>query len=400
MIFLENVEKNNLRKDWEAQHYMDLPEMKIYEAVGEADKNFCNCFHYTSMETFWNMINSDLMYARNVRFSNDSEEYKLGKKVIDKLLKFPNEEEQDLYMICFCTQRDLLSQWREYGKNGVCLGFDLSGEDYYTIMNNKQTEEQNSINMTYVGYEKYAIPEHAGFGLSKCVYLYAKPLKVFYIGKKHKIMKEKYKIINERLVDSELPKDKYMHYMIPYIKHEGFREEAEARLVFKIEPENMEYQTNYLIEGGIKKPYIKVEFGEIEEKRKENCEIIADHIEDIGNQFGKSIKKIEKRLNISISVTSVNKHSQGQIIIGCSKNQKEIFEIIDDLVRPWNYVNPDKRIKVWCKGHLPIREITIGPNPNKKEVKEGILHYIKNIYWLKYVDVKCTNIPYREKRNV
>lgn len=396
--FMEKMEREGLKVDWETQHYMDLPEMKIYEAVEEADSRFCNCFHYTSMEKFWSMVGSDLMYARNVCFSNDSEEYKLGKRIIDKLLKFSNEENQDLYMICFCTERDLLSQWREYGKGGVCLGFDLSGEDYYTILNNAQTEKKNTGNSAFKGFEKYAIPEHAGYGESKCIYLYAKLLKVFYIGKKYKKIKKKYKMIDQRLVSSELHRDKYMRYMIPYIKHEGFREEAEARLVFNIEPENMEYQVNYLEEDGIKKPYIKVEFGEIEEKQADDCEIIADHIEEFSAEFGREIQKINKILNINISVRTVNKHSRGQIIIGCSAKQKEIFERIDHLVQSWNFKKTDKKIKVWCKGHLPIREITIGPSLNKKEIKEGILHYIQNVYWLKYVDVRCTDIPYRDKR--
>lgn len=395
---MDNQEIDQLKYDWEVQHYMDLPGMEIYEEVEDADESFCNCFHYTSMDTFWSMVGSDLMFARNVRFSNDSEEYKLGKEIVERLLTFPNEEEQDLYMICFCTKRDLLSQWREYGRSGVCLGFDLSGEEYYTILSNSQTEKLNKENHQFESFEKYAIPKHAGHKECECVYLYARILRVFYVGKKYKSIKKKYKLINERLVDRELPKDKYLHYMIPYIKHKGFKEENEARLIFNLEPENTEYQINYLEEGGIKKPYIKVEFGEIKQKRENDCTLIVDHIEDFENEFEKGIEKIKKDLKINILVDFVNKHSKGQIIIGCSEKQKEIFERIDYLVQPWNFLNPNKKIKVWCKGHLPIREITIGPCPNKEDIREGILHYIRNVYWLKYVEVKCTQIPYREKR--
>lgn len=322
----------------------------------------------------------------------------LGKKIIDKILGFPNEEDRDLYMVCFCTEKDLLSQWREYAKGGVCLGFDLSEEDYYTILNNTKTEKGNIESHEFVEFEKYAVPSHGGISASKWVYAYTRLLKVFYIGKKYKGIQKKYKVIDKRLVGSEIPRDKYMHYMIPYIKHKGFSEENEARLVFEINPDNMEYQINYLEEAGIKKPYIKVEFGEIEAKKKDSCKIIVDHIEDFDGEFRNALKLIQEDAGVEISTEVVNKHSRGQIIIGCCNKQKEIFERIDAIVQPWNFTNPEKKIKVWCKGHLPIREIIVGPNLNKEEIREGILHYIQNIYWLKYADVKCTEIPYREKR--
>ena len=395
---MDESERIELKNEWETCHYFNLPK-QIYQIENETDENFCNCFHYTSLETFWNMAESDLMFARNVCFSNDSEEYKLGKKIIDNILPSSNDEVQDLYMICFCLERDKLSQWREYAKNGVCLGFDVSGEDYYTILNNKKTEKNNESVTTLTGYERYGVPAHGGCIEQKGVYRYAKLLKVFYVEEADGCINKKFKYIDEMLTSSELPKDKYLHHMIPYIKHKGFHEENESRLVFMIDSRESEYQVNYLNESGVKKPYIKVEFGEIEEKKGDKCEIIFDHIEGIERKLKDSIVDLQDKYSVSISTKSVVTHVNGQIIIGCCNKQKEIFEKIDGIVSKWNAKHEDSKIKIWCKGHLPIREIIVGPSQNKKEVKESIQHFLKNVYWLKYVDVKCTDIPYREKRD-
>lgn len=394
---MDKSEKIELRKEWETYHYFNF-DKPIYEKQEETDESFCNCFHYTSLETFWNMVESDLMFARNVCFSNDSEEYKLGKKIVDSIFPSSNDEEQDLYMICFCLERDKLSQWREYARNGVCLGFDTTIEDYYTILNNKQTELKNKNSGILNGYERYGIPEHAGCREVKGVYRYAKLLKVFYVHKSRRDIEEKFEYVKGILTSSESPKDKYSHHMIPYIKHEGFHEENEARLVFKIDSRDSEYQVNYLNEGGMKKPYIKVEFGEIEEKKGYECEIIFDHIEEIDTKLIECIEELQKVYNIKISTKSVVKHINRQIIIGCCEKQKEIFEKLDKIVSNWNRKHGDSKIIIWCKGHLPIREITVGPSHNKEEIKESIQHFINNVYWLKYVDVQCTDIPYREKR--
>ena len=388
-----NTYKSDLMATWNQQHYFNIPGMKIYKKIGDIDRKFCNCFHYTSMTTFWNIIQSDIMYATHVRFSNDNEEYRLGESIIEKVISYTNENIQDVYMICFCTQRDLLSQWRDYGRGGVCLGMDLSNEDFYTIQNNETT---------LIKYDnKYEIPEHGAVTGKELVYKYAKALKVNYVDNDYSKISKKYKKIKKMLTSSEVPKDKYMRTMIPYIKHIGFKEEKEARLIFQISPDDSMFQVNYMQNGSFKKPYIKVEFGEIaEKKQKKKCIIYADHIQDFIDDFNECVDWIEKDCNIVIEKQIVNEHSNGQIIIGCSENQQEIFERLDFVVDEWNYKNPGKKIKIWCKGHIPIREIMVGPWQNRDDVREAIMHYTNNIFWLKYVDVRCTEIPYRENKKM
>ncbi len=96
-------------------------------------------YHYAGIETIWKILETDSFLARNVRFSNDSEEYKLGEKIIkeyveekvlepglrQKIFKSIQQGVQMFYMICFCEEGDLLSQWRGYARNGVSLGMML-----------------------------------------------------------------------------------------------------------------------------------------------------------------------------------------------------------------------------------------------------------------------------------
>lgn len=396
---MESIErlKSDLKTYWNEQHYFNIPGMQIYTGLDDIDEKFCNCFHYTSMSTFWNIVQSDLMYATHVRFSNDNEEYKLGQSIIEEVLSHKTKETQDVYMICFCTKRDLLSQWRDYGRGGVCLGMDLTGEEFYTIQNNNLARGLNEKDNS----NKYKIPSHGAIEEKEHVYQYAKALKVYYIGKNHSGIEKKYKKINKMLTSSEIPKDKYMRTMIPYIKHSGFKEEKEARLIFQVSPDDSIYQINYMESSSIKKPYIKVEFGEIAEKQQSvRCIIHADHIEEFIDDFNDCVEWIENDCNVIIEKNIVNKHSNGQIIIGCVDKQQEIFERLDVAVSEWNYKHPDKIIKIWCKGHIPIREIMVGPCQNREDIKEAIMHYVSNVFWLKYVNVKCTKIPYRDNKNL
>ena len=394
-------EYEDCKKQWEEAHFIDYPEKKIYIPVETDGRKMCNCYHYTTLNNFWNMVNSDVLYARHVRFSNDSEEYRIGQKIIEKILNIEDEEQPDFYMLCFCRKDNLLSQWREYAKGGVCLGFDLEEEEYYTILSNSETVE-NSVNSGKTLSEaRYLVPETAESIEKKYNYAYAKPLKVFYVGKKDKKIKKLYEKARQIYGDNkEAPTDKNMRLLIPYIKHKGFKEEEEARLIFQPLPYAHKFQVNYMDDNGVKKPYIKVEFGIAEEKNSDICTIVFDHAEDFQSDYNNELGDLEKRLGGGIQIRNkeVNRHNRGQVIIGCCSRQKEIFDHIDYIARQWNYIHPDKMVKIWCKGHLPIREITIGPCLNKEEVAESIAHYIRNIYWLKYAEIKCCGIPYRDKR--
>ena len=114
-------------------------------------------YHYAGLETAWKILESDVFLARNIRFSNDSEEYKRGGKIVKEYVqeqmvdgqKCKELEEkmyrgiQMYYMVCFCEDGNLLSQWRGYAKDGVSFGMDFLEEQaenaqMFTVLNSSK----------------------------------------------------------------------------------------------------------------------------------------------------------------------------------------------------------------------------------------------------------------------
>ena len=98
-----------------------------------------------------------MFLARNIRFSNDSEEYKRGGEIVKEYVQKTMDDDQKCkeleekmyqgiqmyYMVCFCEDGDLLSQWRGYAKDGVSFGMDFLEElaenaQIFTVLNNSK----------------------------------------------------------------------------------------------------------------------------------------------------------------------------------------------------------------------------------------------------------------------
>ncbi len=59
--------------------------------------------------------------------------------------------------------------------------------------------------------------------------------------------------------------------IIPYVKHSGFYEEAESRLVFSGENGDLTDYVHYRLVGNIKVPYLVVKAGDKRENKPEKC---------------------------------------------------------------------------------------------------------------------------------
>ncbi len=110
-------------------------------------------YHYTSTEGFFGIVSSGVFRASNFSYLNDSTEFKYGRKIACEVitehlesiksnvksnlhLKVFSDAKSTLndigiddidiglefYLACFCTEADLLSQWRAYGS--FCIGFN------------------------------------------------------------------------------------------------------------------------------------------------------------------------------------------------------------------------------------------------------------------------------------
>ncbi|MEC3885512.1 DUF2971 domain-containing protein [Halobacillus sp. HZG1] len=118
----------------------------IYKAFNRFLSDDIEClYHYTNLDGLLGIIGSRGFWATHIKFMNDSKEYLHGLsicfKIIDELKKDVNENERKFlssvgdsldkdgsedFVISFCPNGDLLSQWRGYsrGEYGMSIGFN------------------------------------------------------------------------------------------------------------------------------------------------------------------------------------------------------------------------------------------------------------------------------------
>lgn len=130
-------------------------------------------YHYTDLNGLKGIVESNTLWATNIYFLNDREEFHHGYKCflnaldyIDKEYYFDGMREQiqsmldhfiknqgqHIYSISFCSIADQLSQWRGYGRQqGVCIEFDeyelaeaLKHHNYDMIRDNVIYTPENS----------------------------------------------------------------------------------------------------------------------------------------------------------------------------------------------------------------------------------------------------------------
>lgn len=367
-------------------------------------------YHYTKLDTLWKILESDSLFARNIRFSNDFNEYLTGRNTIEKFVNWLQDTEESkkeeilkklrenpmmYFMVCFCEDGDLLSQWRGYAQNGVSIGMDFTGgicrkknmaqhvEEFCVLNNTKYSEK--IVDKTE---RKYNIDG------SPLVFLQM-PYKVQYVSKQKNLDEETdIKKILEALYDSSEDDSTRLLGYIPYIKDNGFREEEEYRLIYDMELLGDSKAHSDSVRGkklefmdseNLKKPYINVEFGKPDNKST-NVKIIW-----IGGDAYEIADKIgEKYADLKIELVE-----QTGICIGEGTNQEKIQEDIEKLIESSKVLQHKNTIKIWCKGHLPIRKIIVGPSEKQNETKESLEYYKRTIYWLKYVDIDVSIIPLR-----
>lgn len=391
---------------------LKIQEQKTYAKAYQMHNNLL--YHYATNETLWKILESDCFLARNIRFSNDSEEYKIGQSTIEKYI-INHKELSDMekkailirikenpmmyYMICFCESGDLLSQWRGYAKDGVSIGLDFTGGitnksllyrhvEYFSILNNKKSQEMLKEKKEE---ERYYIEGNP------LVFLQM-PYKVQYTQPAKKLLSKNVERALNEIWNNGREEERISRLLqyIPFIKDKGFAEEAEFRLIYDMEflGESKAHSSrvrsqkiDYLDVNNLKKPYISVEIGQATKKKGNVTEVVlgTDVIELAEMlQFTKSEKK----------VALVKDENRKGVYIGEGDNQEDILEWIEKYVEVWKVPQKKKNaVKMWCEGHLPIRKVIIGPGEKQIDMKESLEHYKNTVYWLRYIDVELSKIP-------
>lgn len=226
-------------------------------------------YYYTKVETLRYILKGANIYATNLQYMNDSEEYANGLKELREIIN--NSKEDDLiteqqllnelqreptsYSISFSAARDLLSQWSMYaGESGVSIKMRFDGnEKYRGLVLAGNMEDSKSEEREYLTEQQIC------------------PQKVFYCTKEsmekqeyEKMKKEVWQAIEETTFEHTL-KDVQGNMvflwkeMAPYVKRAEFRAEAEYRLVFDWTQLRQQFQIDYRNDKNVLKPYLDIE---------------------------------------------------------------------------------------------------------------------------------------------
>ncbi len=299
--------------------------------------------HYTSIDTAFNILDSDSFWATNVRFSNDAME--------ERLLKIDNIIDRDDYVVCFCTKNDKLSQWRGYCHDGgMAINLDLNF-----------TQEYSVLHADYETTGNYIIYENT-------------PLPVLYMnhGFEQETVKRRLEVVIEKLkYDSEIRAED----MLPYLKNGHFNEEQEARLVFTNEKSNLSKCIRFrTLNDGVKVPYMVIKYGNMG-KMKGKCP--TDITEFTDDKF-KEIAKSGDTVWIEEGYDQESKY----------------FEMAKRLAR-FKKNNPrQQNLRILCKGKLPVVGITVAPTYDRERKAEQIRRFCQSKYWLRNVKVSISDIPF------
>lgn len=233
-------------------------------------------YYYTTTQTLQFILQKGNIYATNIRYMNDSEEYTNGLQEIYKLVEkddilkewsrlrdIPidrneirnvfterslNECMMDLeyYSISFCKKNDLLSQWAIYAReSGVSIRMNFEDREYVF-----STFAEENVNTDRVKWR-------------------TRPREVHYFtydsmsNDRELYRDESFKILDKLLVKQK--RTDYIEQMekwkniATYIKRFDFYQEAESRIVFDPKLASGSPRIDYRNDKKVIKPYIDIE---------------------------------------------------------------------------------------------------------------------------------------------
>lgn len=224
-------------------------------------------YYYTNVETMKYILQDSNIFATNLLYMNDSEEYFNGlkelrniinqkykgkiKPLTEDLLERKLAQEVTSYSISFSTAKDLLSQWSMYaGESGVSLALEFTGSERYE------------------GYEGYS--EDGKEKRKRIADFTIMPRKVHYCTKAamtdynyRKTKKEIWQAIEENnsavtVKDLIANAENIWTDMTPYVKRYEFSAEEEYRLVFDWAKIREKLRIDYRNDRNVLKPYLDI----------------------------------------------------------------------------------------------------------------------------------------------
>lgn len=258
---------------------LKLLQSKLQTIIRQVDSDRAYLHHYTNAEGLYGILKSNKMRATNTRYLNDPQELKYATEMVKEILEsnspletetkeldnfwiaLLNKFEQlykeiDIYIICFCENGDLLSQWRGYGSQGGGYSIELNRE---TIRNAGRNKEQNKYVIRKVEYSS----KKQSQVINQICDTSAESIRKI----EQTIDKEKLKDVVNKIIALV---SKVLLYQIARFKQEAFKEENEWRIIYLVDnqDEYIKESFDFRFKNGLAIPYIELQLSE------ENGELI------------------------------------------------------------------------------------------------------------------------------
>lgn len=229
-------------------------------------------YYYTTTETMSFILKKGDIFATNINYLNDSQEYINGLKELRELLrgykagKYAKsaqnhltgadayrdalKEAHDIYSISFSQEKDLLSQWYMYAKeSGVRLKMDIADDDELAVKVFGKEEAGKEPNL-HLQSKCKKVHYYTRIGMEEDEYA----------RESEEILKGIDQYVKEKSMDDL---DTYISAVwsgyAPYIKNYEFRQEKEVRLIFHgLSAEGKKPLVQYRNAKGVLVPYLDI----------------------------------------------------------------------------------------------------------------------------------------------
>lgn len=234
-------------------------------------------FYYTTTETMRYILTQGDIYATNIRYMNDSEEYVNGLLEIYKLTQNrdlleewigtrkhditlldkinsvfskenleANKRNMEYYSISFCKKNDLLSQWAIYAKEaGVSIKMDFAGDKYLFSTSSSTEKCDNDVKA-----EWEIMPQEVYYFTGSSM-----DDEQLYKNTAFKVLDQLYP---ENLKDKTEGKPEHWRYVSTLVKRYDFYQEEECRLVFERNKSPYTPLIQYRQDKKVLKPYLDI----------------------------------------------------------------------------------------------------------------------------------------------
>jgi len=191
-------------------------------------------YHYTDLAALCGIVGSHDLWLTHSRYCNDEQELEHGAAVARTVLaemraaavaaadharvrfldlvlaSLEDTTSRDVYVCCFCTRQDLLTQWRTYGANGTGVSLEFDAQQFFAVTG----------------------PDSPGGGLMRL-------WQVSYDQARQRSLLQRVVDFGYGQVGAAGPLDLQarltadaVDFFIPTFKNPAFADEAEARLIF------------------------------------------------------------------------------------------------------------------------------------------------------------------------